>query len=349
MLLLIAKSTESELARHVEYLKAENLILRKRIDKRLFLSVAEKRLLVKLGEAIGKGVAALLTVVAYPTYRRWVGLYSPETAGTKPAGTRGKGGRPRTSDEVRSLVLKLARENVWGYTRILGELKKLGVKICRSTVVNILKENKLDPKTDPQKGTWGEFFKAHKDSLWQCDFFSKHLVTADGLRQCFVLAFLHVQSRRVFVTPATFTPDAAWMQRQAQGFIAHAKEQGLKAEIVLRDRDDKYVTDFDEALKAGGCRAQKVGVQSPNMNAYAERFIQAVQQECVDKFIAFSEEHLDLLLREYVEHYHTERPHQAKGNAVLVGGGAKDSASADGEVVCRERLSGVLRHYERAA
>src|SRR5690349_18790641 len=81
LLLLVAKSTESELAKQVEYLKAENAILGKRIDKRLYLDPEVKRLLVKLGLAVGRGVTALLTVVSYPTFRRWIGLFAPESAG----------------------------------------------------------------------------------------------------------------------------------------------------------------------------------------------------------------------------------------------------------------------------
>ena len=193
LLLLVARSTESELAKQVEYLKAENAILRKRIDKRLYLDPEEKRLLVKLGLAVGNGITALLTAVSYPTFRRWVGIFAPESAGPSAKPAKGKGGRPRVPDDTRELVLRLARENDWGYTRILGELKKLGInKISRTTVCNILRENHLDPKTDPKKGTWAEFLKAHAKSLWQCDFFSKHIVTADGvIRQCFILAFVH--------------------------------------------------------------------------------------------------------------------------------------------------------------
>jgi hypothetical protein len=81
------------------------------------------------------------------------------------------------------------------------------------------------------------------------------------------------------------------------------------------------------------------------MNAFAERFVQAIQQECLDKFIAFRTEHMDHLISEYVEH--TERPHQAMGNAPLVGGPAEVSTA--GEITCIERLGGVLRHYRRAA
>src|SRR4030095_538105 len=89
----------------------------------------------------------------------------------------------------------------------------------------------------------------------------------------------------------------------------------------------------------------RVTYRAPNTNAY-ERFVQTIQQECPDKFIAFGPAHMDHLVREYVEHYHTERPHQGKGNAPLTG---PPSSPVEGEVVCRERLGGVLRHYFRVA
>jgi putative transposase len=348
LLLLLANSTDSDLAKQVEYLKAENQILRRLLGKRPYLGEPDKRLLVKLGQAVGKGIKDLLSIVSYPTYRRWVGLYDPAGAGAKPAGARGKGGRPRTSDETRELVLRLARENDWGYTRILGELRKLSTtKVSRSTVVNILRENKLDPKSDPTKGTWADFLKAHAQSLWQCDFFIKHIVTAAGIRQCFVLAFIHVQTRRVFLAPCTFKPDAAWMTEQAERFLAHAKTQGLAAEVVLRDRDSKYTDAFDSVLAASGVTVARVGFRSPNQNAYIERFVQAIERECLDKFIVFGREHLDHVCREYVKHYHAERPHQAMGNRPLNGTAA--ATLTIGEVVCHERLGGVLRHYHRAA
>jgi putative transposase len=358
LLLLIAKSTDSELARQVEYLKAENQILRKRVTKQLRLDESEKRLLVKLGQAVGKGVSALLTAVSYRTYRRWVKLYvpgdcRPKPKAASPAPAPNKGGRPKTPEEVRALVLKLAAENAgWGYTRILGELRKLGTaRISRTTVINILRENKLDPRTDPTKGTWGEFLRAHGQTLWQCDFFSKHVITAEGVRQCFVLAFLHVASRRAYLSPCTFTPTPQWIEGQATAFLADAKAKGLEAGVVLRDRDGKFGGEFDRVLEASGARVKVLAVRSPNTNAYVERFVQAIGQECLDKFIAFGTGHLDLMCREYLEHYETERPHQGKGNAVLVGVPAvsAEGQQSDGELVCRERLGGVLRHYSRAA
>src|SRR6266487_2571174 len=101
------------------------------------------------------------------------------------------------------------------------------------------------------------------------------------------------------------------MIQQAQAFLAHAKAQDLPLEIVLRDRDDKYRPSFDLAFKDAGVRVKPVGYRAPNMNAYVERFLQAIEQECLDQFIVFGTEHFDHLCKEYLEHYHTERLHQA--------------------------------------
>jgi putative transposase len=344
LLLLLANSTEGNLAKQVEYLKAENAMLRKRLPKWLQTTAEERALLIKLGEAVGPGIRFLITIVQYNCYRRWVtkanGTYG------KASGTYKQASRPRTPEHIRELVLKLARENNWGYTRILGELRKLGLKVSRSTVVNILREHKFDPKFDPTRGSWGDFFKAHAQTLWQCDFFQRHIVTPTGVRQIFLLAFLHVSTRKVYLSPCTFKPDAAWLQGQAHDFLKYAKKEGLGAEIVLRDRDYKYVPEFGKALEQAGTKLQMVAFRSPNMNAYIERFIQTIQQECLDKFIMFSQEHLDLLTEEFLDYYHYERPHQGKGNVPL--GGLPKLASDQGDVVCRERLRGVLKHYYRA-
>jgi putative transposase len=186
--------------------------------------------------------------------------------------------------------------------------------------------------------------------LWQCDFFSKHVVTAAGVRQCFVIAFMHVATRRVWLSPCSFKPDPAWTTAQAESFLAHAKAEGLPAEVVLRDRDSKYTAaGFDRALAEGGVLAKAVGFRSPNMNAYVERFVQAIQHECLDRMIVFEREHLDHVCAECVAHYHAERPHQALGNRPPVEMPSSSPPSSQGLVVCRERLGGVLRRYERAA
>jgi putative transposase len=245
LLMLVASSSESELAHQMEFLKAENQMLRKRLPKAIRFTVEEKSLIVKLGQVVGAKVKSLLTVVSYPTYRRWLNQIDPPAPGTHPNAPKRKPGRPKTTDEIRELVLRLAKENDdWGYTRILGELRKLGITTSRSNVVNILKANRIDPKLDPTKGTWGEFVKAHAQTLWQCDFFSRNIITKDGIQQCFVLAFIQVATRKVFLFPATFKPDGAWMAAQGQAFIQHLERNGLEAKVITHDRDNVFTDAF---------------------------------------------------------------------------------------------------------
>jgi putative transposase len=121
----------------------------------------------------------------------------------------------------------LARENGWGYTRILGELKKLGVrKICCSTVINILKEHGLDTGPKRGEGSWNEFLSRHVQALWACDFFSKRVWTAFGFVELFVLVFIQVGTRRVHIAGITANPDTEWMKRQAKNMaIVFAEEK----------------------------------------------------------------------------------------------------------------------------
>ena len=221
------------------------------------------------------------------------------------------------------------------------------MKVSHSTVVNILRPNELDPRTDPAKGTWADFLKAHAQGLWQCDFFSKHIVTAAGVRQCFVLAFIHVQSRRVWLSPCTFAPDAPWMVRQAEALAAHAGREGLQLATVLRDRDGRYAGQFDAALGAAGAEVKVLTFRSPNTNAYVERSCRPCSRSAWTSSSPSAGSTWTTCWR-YVEHYHHERPHQGKGNERLTNG-ADGPPAAEGEVLRRERLGGVLRHYYRRA
>jgi len=160
----------------VEYLKAENAILRAKLPTRITVTATEKARLVQLGAALGGALKDLITIVSTRTFARGVaavnGTDVDSATPTSAASTR-QPGRPRTAEDIRTLVLKLARENDWGYTRILGELKKLGIStVSRSTVVNILKEAGLDPGPTRGKGTWDEFVKRHAATLWASDFVS---------------------------------------------------------------------------------------------------------------------------------------------------------------------------------
>jgi putative transposase len=349
LLLLIARLADRELAAVVQYLKAENDVLRSKLPKVVKVTPQERQRLVKFGRPLGSAIRHLITIVSPRTFTRW--LNAPPTIHR--AKSR-RPGRPRTPDGIRELVLRLARENDWGDTRILGELRKLSVlTISRSTVVNILKEAGLDPCPKRGEPTWAEFLQAHAATLWQCDFFSHKALTWRGWREFYALVFIHVDSRRVFVTPCSANPDAAWVAEQAGAFVSHlqASGQGPRDVLLFRDRDQKYRPEFDEALKAAGVDVRRNPVRSPNLNAYVERWIQSLRLECLDKFIALGERHLNYLVREYVEHFHLERPHQSKGNRPLPEADQPEPPVLPfpERIEVKKRLGGVLRHYRRAA
>jgi putative transposase len=168
-----------------------------------------------------------------------------------------------------------------------------------------------------------------------------------------VLVFLHVDSRRVFATPACFKPDMVWMRTQAEAFVRHVKASGLEADIVMHDRDGKFSEDFDQTLRDADVRVQKAAYRSPNTVAFVERFIQTLQQECLDYFIVFGERHMNHLVEEMVAFYHESRPHQAKDNDLLAPAEAKKCEEPDvvrlSEIRCKKRLGGMLKHYYRRA
>lgn len=216
--------------------------------------------------------------------------------------------RRRTAEQIRKLIVKLAKETGWGYTRILGELKKLGIhSISRSSIKNILKANGLDPSPKRGVGTWDEFIKIHAATLWQCDFISVKTLTPKGFRDLFVLVFLHVETRRVYIPPATYNPNEAWVCEQAKAFLKHAKKAKLGVEILMHDRDGKFTAKFDATLKEAGAKVQKSPYRSPNTLAYVERFNQTLRQELVDHFIVFGERHLNHLCSVFVDYYHRHR------------------------------------------
>lgn len=345
LLVLIAGSTRHELAAQIRYLKIENQILRSKLPRIVNVTPQERTKLVKFGAKLGKALTELVTIVHPNTLSRWI--RNATKMGRAKVRLRG---RPPTREEIRQLILKLARENDWGYTRILGELRKLDIHgVSRTTIRNILRANGFDPGPKRGAGTWDEFLKIHAATLWQCDFFSKRIMTVRGIRHIFVLVFIHVGTRRVFVSPATFHPVESWVKAQAIAFNEHVRSSGLECKIVMHDRDCKFSNFFDEVLAARGREVKKTAYRSPNTNAFVERFIQTMKKECLDHFVVFGKTHMEYLVAEMVTHYHEERPHQSKENMPLLPAKrSKDVGFVDAApIVCRPRLGGLLKHYYR--
>ena len=357
LLLVIATATQKELARQIKYLKVENEVLRGKLPGRITITPKERQRLVKFGKHLGKALHQLTTIVKPATLLRWI--REDKKSSTKVPAKRGQ---RRTPEQIRRLILKLARENEWGYTRILGELKKVGIRsISRNTVKRILKDAGMDPGPQRGEGTWDEFLKQHAASLWQCDFFSKKVLTIKGIRDAFVIAFLNVQTRQVILSPATQHPDETWVVAQAESFVKQARARGLPVARVQRDRDTKFTRSFDRTLKASRVKVVKNAYRSPNTNAYVERFIQSISTECLDRFVIFGERHMDHLCADYLAHYHEERPHQSLDNAPLKQpkqrgrpkihhGPLNEQIVPLSDVRCKQRLGGLLKSYScRAA
>lgn len=268
LLSLLASVPRQDLARQVAYLKEENRILRARLPERLVATSQEKRRLLRFGRKLGQQLKELISIVTYQSFRRWV-REAEATHTAKKVTPKRKPGRPRTPDDIRELVLKLARENSWGYTRILGELRKLGIKsISRQTVKVILKENDIDPGPLRGKGTWDEFLKIHADTLWQCDFVSKPMWTVKGLVDLYFLVFLHLGTRRCWISPCTLSPDSSWVSQQARNFVMEAEDLNLAPKYVMRDNDTKFTAQFDAAIESSGAKIKRNTPVSPNLRAH---------------------------------------------------------------------------------
>jgi len=331
----------------VQFLREQIRILRSRIpSERIIVSPVERAELMRLGALLDHEVKDLIHVVKPETYRRW---RQERARGKEPKFV----GRPAISVEIRALVKRLATENVrWGYRRIVGELKKLGHDLCASTAKEILKDAEIPP-TPVKSGRnfplpWTQFLHANLDSLVACDFFTKPVHTLKGTIDAYVLVFIHLGSRRVFASPATYHPDSNWVIQQARNASMWMGEEGIKARWIIHDRDTKLPERFREFWKAEGVKPIRIPRRAPRANAYCESFIGTIKRECLDFFWCLSREQVDHLIKVWLAHYHTQRPHQGKdkGNNVL----ALDfTAQTKGEVRCREKLGGIVKEYYREA
>jgi putative transposase len=293
----------------------------------------------------------LVTIVRPETVQRWIREEDRGHSQTPPK----KRGRPRTPEDIRALILKFAAENGWGMTRIMGEIKKLGIKPpSKSTIKRILRSHGFNPESRRGPGTWAEFLHRQAASLWQCDFLSRRIVTLTGFRYAFVLVFINIKTRRVIHSPATLHPNDAWMTLQTARFVSEVRRQGLPVKIVQHDRDTKFGPGFRNCLENAGIERIRNGYRTPNLNAFVERFIQSLQQECLDHFLVMGLRHFDHLCREYLAYYHEDRPHQNLDNETIL---KKQPITPrpPGEVLlldsieCRERLGGLLKSYNRKA
>jgi transposase InsO family protein len=182
------------------------------------------------------------------------------------------------------------------------------------------------------------------DVLAATDFFTVEVWTTASLVTYYVLFFIHLASRKVHVAGMTPHPDERWMVQIARNVTM--EEWGFLApgQYLIHDRDGKYCPAFQQLIETAGVTRVPLPPRSPNLNAYAERWVRSLKEECLSRFIFFSEPSLSHILKEYVAHYHQERPHQGKGNVALLSSPDQDSAR-QGSIQCRQRLGGLLKYY----
>jgi transposase InsO family protein len=249
--------------------------------------------------------------------------------------------------DVVALVFRLARENPrWGYLRIVGECTKLGVTVSATSVRNVLRRHRLEPAPRRSGPTWSQLLRAQAGSTLACDFFSADTIT---LRRLYVLFFLDLERRKVFLGGVTAHPIGIWVTQQARNLTMTLEDEGRVVKFLIRDRDTKFVGPFDEVLTSIGARVVKTPVRAPRANAFAERFVRTTRTECLDWLLIRSERHLERVLEEFVEHYNAARPHRGIDLEVpipYVSGRGLDDSTRIRRV---DRLGGLLHEYSIAA
>jgi putative transposase len=217
-------------------------------------------------------------------------------------------GRPALPQETVGLIVRLARENPrWGYLRIVGELKKLGVAVSKTSVAAVLRRHRLPPAPRRSGPTWSEFLRAQAKGILATDFFTVETIT---LRRFYVLFVIEIDRRRVHLLGVTADPNGPWVAQVARNFTSELEDTGRRFRFLVRDRDTKFTATFDAVLASIGIETIRTPVASPRANAFAERFVRTVREDCLDHLLVVSPRHLESVLGEYLRHYNEARPHR---------------------------------------
>ncbi len=350
VLAYITGSVDQELLLRNEYLAAENRILKAQLKIPLRFTDAERITLAEIAFRLGRKALEDVANVAKPDtllgwYRR---LIARKFDGSK---SRCYPGRPRIDDEIEQWVVRMAKENSdWGYDRIVGAIANLGYTLSDQTVGNILQRHGIPPAPARKRTTkWTDFIRAHMALLAGTDFFTVEVLTLRGLVTYYVLFFIHFESREVEIAGITSNPNETWMKQVARnvtmdewGFLGNCR-------YLIHDRDTKYCKSFRLIIESGDVKTLLLPARSPNLNAFAERWVKSVKDDCLSKLILFGEASLRRALREYLVHYHVERNHQGKSNVLLFPTATPALSRVDGSIGCKERLGGLLKYYQREA
>ena len=332
----------------IDYLKTENRILREHLlGRQLRFTDDQRRRLAIRGQALGRRMLRDATSLLSPyTILRW---YRKLVAAKYDGSSKRGPGRPPTMRSIQKLVVKLARQNPgWGYTRLRDALGNLGHEIDLTTIQRVLAEHGIEPA--PERGKrmpWKTFIKAHLGALAAMDFFNVEVLLLTGLVRYSVLFVIDLQTRRVQIAGIARHLHGDWMKQVARNLTDGVDGFLRGMRYVIHDRDPLFTREFSDVLGGAGVKGIKLPARSPNLNAFAERFVLSIKSECMNKLVVLGERHLRHAVGEFVEHYHRERNHQGLDSRLLIALLARRNDNAP--VARRERLGGLLHYYYRRA
>jgi transposase InsO family protein len=253
-------------------------------------------------------------------------------------------------EEIVALVVRLARENPrWGYLRIVGECRSIGVRVSATSVRRILRRHGLGPA--PRRGgpTWRQFLRNQASELLATDFFTVETV---GLTRLYVLFVVEVPRRTVHLVGITAHPTGEWVVQQARNLLMDLDDRAHRFRYLIRDRDGKFSAAFDAVFSASGIDVVKIPPRAPRANAYAERWVRTVRSDCLDWTLVWNQRQLHRVLTEYLRHYNTVRPRRGLdlqpprpvARLTLV-----ESGTVESSVQRVDILGGLIHEYRRAA
>jgi putative transposase len=331
----------------IDYLREENRVLREQLGgRRLRLNDDQRRRLAAKAKGLGRRFLAEITTIVTPeTLLAW----HRKLIAQKYDGSYKRGpGRPRITGPIEALVVRMALENRdWGYRRILGALSNLGHKLARGTIANILKQHGIEPAPErSRKTTWKEFLSQHWELIVAADFFTIEVWTRHRLQRFLVLFFIELSPRKVEIAGIARAANGLWMSQIARNLTDAGGGLLTGKRYLIHDRDPLFTAEFLHMIAAVGVKSV-LPARSPNLNAYAERFVRTIKESCLDRTILFGEASLRKAVHEFMAHYLTERNHQGLGNRLILP--EAGHLENTGALRRRQRVGGLLNYYYRQA
>jgi transposase InsO family protein len=347
-LLVLRRRSEREKEIEILLLRHQLQVLERQLA-RPQLTQADRALLAAFSRVLPRQAWKTSLFVTPGTLLRW----HRELVARRWTYPRRRCGRPATAVEIRELVARLARENPgWGYRRIQGELVGIGVKLAASTVWTILKEAGIEPAPKRLETSWAEFLRQQAASILECDFLT---VDTLFLKRFYVLFFIELATRRVWLAGITTNPDGVWVTQQARNLLMQLDDEDVRPRFLVRDRDSKFTREFDEVFRSEGIRVIKAPVRAPKARAHAERWVGSVRRECLDRLLILGRRHLQHVVATYALHYNEHRPHRALAQRPPLSTLPLREEPSTAEVIDLDRvrrrdlLGGLIHEYQLAA